>query len=489
MAWPGPRSPFRTVRRRRWISTATVALVGAVPAVGCAGYRPAPIEPGATLATVESRSLEAPALGGFLRARHVVSDWPPSSWGLDLLTLAAFYYSPALDVARARWAVSRAGVITAGGRANPTLSGGLGYNASTPSDQVTPWIPEAALELPVDLAGKRGIRISRARELSEAARFGVLTAAWEVRSRVRKAFLELSLARESDSLLTLQQRLQAESVTILEAQQRLGEISPNEVTQSRLALARSRLAAADVSERRIRARSALAEAIGVDPSALDSVRLSPLELMSVPPELPTREIRRRALVNRSDVRAALAEYEASQQALRLEIRKQYPDLSLGPGYQLDQTDSKWTLRLSLPIPLGNRNRGPIAEATARREEAAARFLSLQSKVLAELEGAVASTRLVIGQTAAADTLLEGLRRQERSAEGAYRAGQISRLELLGVQTELVNSALVRLDGLRRAEEAIGALEDAMQSPLEVQDWTLSSPGRGERSGPTKGAWP
>jgi len=374
--------------------------------------------------------------------------------------------------------VAEGGVVTAGGRANPTLTAGIGYNSTTPTELVTPWIPEVLLDLPIDLAGKRGIRINQARQLSEAARLNILTTAWQVRGRVRRAFLDLYAATESDSLLRSQQELQAETVRILEAERGVGEVSAYEVTQGRLALATSRLAALDATQRRAQAQSALADAIGVAPAALDSVGFSFRDLDRPAVALPTREIRRRALVNRSDIRAALAEYEASQEALKLEIRKQYPDLTLGPAYQLDQTDSKWSLSLSLPLMIFNRNQGPIAEARARREEAAARFLALQSRVLAELDGTTASARQVVAQAGTADTLLDGLQRQAIISEAAWRAGEISRLQLLGVRIELAQTALARLDAVTRAQAAVGALEDAMQSPLDMAQWALPAPDRG-----------
>ena len=62
------------------------------------------------------------------------------------------------------------------------------------------------------------------------------------------------------------------------------------------------------------------------------------------------------------MRGALADYAASQSALQLEIAKQYPDLHLGPGYELDQTDNKWSLGISLDLPILNHNQGPVAEA-------------------------------------------------------------------------------------------------------------------------------
>ena len=47
-----------------------------------------------------------------------------------MLTLAAFYYHPDMEVARAEWDVARAAIQTAGGRPNPTLNVTPGLNFS-----------------------------------------------------------------------------------------------------------------------------------------------------------------------------------------------------------------------------------------------------------------------------------------------------------------------------------------------------------------------
>jgi len=356
----------------------------------CVGYDPRPITPAGALDDFVGRRLDGSELTEFLRASQGIADWPPSVWDLHALTLAAFYYSPLLDVARAQWGVARGGVITAGGRPNPAFKGAVGFNSTTSRDVITPWIPDVALDIPIEVAGKRGIRIARARHLSEAARLNILSEAWRVRRRVRQAALALYAAHQTDSLLTAERAIQTEIVDILERQRAVGEVSAYETTQARVALSASRIAAAAAAQARSRARSGLADAIGVPPVALDEATLSLRDLGRVVLDLPSREIRRQALVNRSDILGGLLEYEASQSALQLEVRKQYPDFSLGPGYQLDQGEAKWTLGLGLILPLFNRNRGPIAEAQARREEAGARFLALQSKVLGELESAASS---------------------------------------------------------------------------------------------------
>ncbi len=476
--WGSVRHPPRAGGHRavpaailRSLLTATVLLTG------CVRYHAAPIRPSQTLEEFQRRRLDAPTLGAFLTSRDSSLAWPPAAWGLSTLTLAAFYYSPRLDEARAQWGVAQGGVVTAGARPNPSLTGALGYNSTTPTGEVSPWIPEGVLDLPIEVAGKRGIRIREASQLSEAARLNVLTVAWQVRSQVRQAFLEFYAARQSDSLLTRQEEIQSATVSILENQLAVGEVSPFELTQARIALANSRLARLGAAQLRAEARSALADAIGVPPSALDSVPFSFREMGQVSEALPASEIRRRALLSRSDVLGALAEYEASQAALQLEVRRQYPDISLGPGYQLDQTDDKWTLGLTLTLPILNRNQGPIAEAAARREEVAARFLNVQSRALGEIEAALASARAATDQVGAADSLLLDLSRRGQTAETAYQVGEISRLELLGLQAEMVTTQLSRLEALVGAQRAIGRLEDAMQSPLNVEAFVLQGPSR------------
>src|ERR1019366_6604157 len=88
---------------------------------GCIRFQPQPLSPAETSAGLESRSLDNPGLKVFLEKNlnRELSTWPAAKWGFEMLTLAAFYYNPSLDVARAVWAEARAGIVTAGGRPHP----------------------------------------------------------------------------------------------------------------------------------------------------------------------------------------------------------------------------------------------------------------------------------------------------------------------------------------------------------------------------------
>lgn len=439
-------------------------------AASCVRYHPKPVTAAGTAADFEARSLLAPDLRDFLLANKEVGDWPPAVWDLKSLALVAFYYSPDMDVARAQWGVARAGRVTAGERMNPVLNPLLGYNATSPVSEVTPWIPEVALEITIETAGKRGLRIASARQLSESARWSILSVAWDVRSRLRGAVLDLYAAEKTASLLAEQHELQTEIVRLLEVQKQAGEVSAYETTQARVALDNSRLASIEAARSAEDARARLAASLGVPRKALEGISISYDCFRRPSPDFPSGEVRLHALENRTDILSALSEYESTQSALRLEIAKQYPDIRLGPNYQLDQTDSKWTIGLSLDLPILSRNKGPIAEAEARRAESAARFLALQAQVIGELDAAVEDCRSALFKAAAADDLLGHLTAQEAAARPRRELGEISKLEYLTVRLELSAGAMARLDALVQAQQAVGRLENAAQSPLDVKDW-------------------
>jgi len=446
----------------------------------CESFQPQPIVPEQNAARLQTRSLEDASLRTFVES-HLSSsagNAALSAWNVDALTLAAFYFHPELDVARAHWAVAEAGRVTAGARPGMAANVTPGYNAtnSTP----TPRLVSVTVDLTLETAGKRGYRIAQADELAEVARLNVASVAWQVHSRVRSRLLDLYAALESDRLLREQQGIQAQNLRIVEAQFSAGAISAFERTQARLDAASARLALSDAERREGEARAQLAGAIGVPASALDNENISFADFESLPSEPDPAQSRQQALMNRPDILGSLAEYAASQSALQLEIARQYPDINLGPGYEYDQGDNKWSIGLSVSFP-ADLNRGPIAEARARREEAAARFNALQASVLEEIDVAAAAYRAATRKQADSNAMLEDLARQEGVAQGMLKAGEISGSDLAALRLQLSASALVRLDALIQAQTAIGQLRDAVQSPRGLPDAIWEQPPRAAES--------
>jgi outer membrane protein TolC len=441
-------------------------------AAGCTRFQSKPISPERTAEALDKRSLDSSELQQFLRNNLPggVTEWPRHSWDLDALTFAGFYYHPSLAVARAQWAVAQGGETTAGQRPNPVLTVSPQYNTTTA--MASPWLLVASLDVPIETAGKRAKRQAQASRLSEAARLNIAAVAWQVRSAIRTALLDLKAAELRETALRQQQSLQEDLVKRQRQQIEAGAISRAEALPIQLAAQKSQLDLADARRQRADARGRLAEAIGVPVRALEHVRLE-LDINSTAGvrDMTTAEIRRAALKSRADILGALADYSASQAALQLEIAKQYPDIHLQPGYEFDQGDNKWGIGFSVELPVLSRNQGPIAEAKAKREELAARFIALQAKVLADIDRAIAGFKIGKQNLSISRSLSETQAKRLQSINDQVRAGAADASELLNGQVEAAGTALVQLDNQIKLQQAIGALEDAVQRPL---NWPVAA---------------
>jgi outer membrane protein TolC len=437
--------------------------------VGCAPVRrywPQPLSPAETASNLEARSLIDAGLRWFIEQNvgQKLRAWPPNAWDLRLLTLAAFYFSPTLDAARARAVASEAAIVTAGARPNPTIA-------------LTPGVPSPYLltfdfQVPIETAGKRGYRLEEARNLSEAAKLDLAETAWKVRSGVRAALLDHFTAVRDLALLRLEEETRTQQVRLLGQRLQVGDVARPELAASRLALLTTQVATRAAEGRVAATRAALAAAIGIPVSGMENAQLSwsDFEQPPAPQTLSPKLIQREAVLNRLDVRRTLAEYAAAEAALQLEIAKQYPDFQIGPGYQLEERNSFFTVGLAVTLPIRNRNQGPIAEAEARRKEVAARFLSTQAQVIAQSEAALARYGAALRELSEARESLTRLQdEREQMTTRAVQIGESDRLTLNAVTLERSAVAQAWFGTLVRAQQALGELEDAVERPLEPGD--------------------
>jgi outer membrane protein TolC len=126
------------------------------------------------------------------------------------------------------------------------------------------------------------------------------------------------------------------------------------------------------------------------------------------------------------------------------------------------------------MPLLNQNEGPIAEARAKRAEAAAHFLTVQTTAITQIDGALAGYRSALQQTATADALQDNLQKRWDSIRAQAAVGETGPLALASAETEFHTGVQNRLNALIKAQQALGQLEDAVQSPLTLPPETLDS---------------
>ena len=460
-------------------------LVCASQLSACVPFQPKPLSAAGSIASFESRSLETPGLRSFLQANEVAAPAPDTAWSLEALTLTSVYYQPALAEARERLLAAQAARITAAERPNPSLSVAPGYDAGVPG-AVHPWIVPLSFDWPVETADKRGYRRAEAQHLAAAARWDLVDMVWRTRSRLRAALLGLYAAQRAESLLTREESTRRQVVRLLEGQFTAGNVSSYEVAQARIELDQTTLARQTAAGRLRQARIALAGALGVPLRALDGARFSFADLRHVPLDLTRPQVRQQALLDRADVRSALEHYAASQSALRLQIARQWPDIDLGPGFEWNPQlagDREWELGLSLPLPVRNRNQGPIAEAKAQRALAAAHFLTVQTAAVTEIDDSLAAYDSAREQLMTADSLLRTLEYELGSVNAQVAAGELQALDLANARLAYEAGQRNWLDALVHAQQALGQLEDAMQSPLTLAPATVRTAQRAINTAP------
>ena len=162
---------------------------------------------------------------------------------------------------------------------------------------------------------------------------------------------------------------------------------------------------------------------------------------------------------------ALARYEAAQAALQLEVARQYPDLHLGPGYAWNEGENMWSLGLTLELPILNQNQGPIAEAAARRSEAAAKLIALQAKVIHEVDSGVSALNAAKASSVAAQALLVAQRQSVNAMESQHKAGAVGALGVIAARIDLINGENLVFAANVKQQRALRVLEDALQRPL------------------------
>jgi outer membrane protein TolC len=205
--------------------------------------------------------------------------------------------------------------------------------------------------------------------------------------------------------------------------------------------------------------------------ALDGAAFRSSMLDSPPSQqsLSGKEVQRLAILNRIDLRRELAQYAAADEALKLEIAKQYPDINIAGGYSWEGGENIFELGPTAVLQVFNQNRGPIAEAEARRKMLAAEFLALQAGIIEQSNATLVRYRGALIELDAARSGADFQARRLGQARRALAEGEIDTVVLTQTQLQDLAAKQSVIESLSNTQTALGALEDSMQRPLDSGD--------------------
>lgn len=397
------------------------ASLAVVLFAGCAHVKPQAFPKARNVPHFNARTLNDPGLRQFVEQSldRPLETWPLESWDFPTLTLAALYFHPGLEAPQAQ---------------------------------------------------RRAHHDSKVPQPTDSARLHATSLAWQVQRNLRTNLLAYVAAERRQELLRQLESTQMELAQVVEKRMADGALPPVELSLLRIQLAETRLELIQALQGKMNFRERVADSLGLPVKALLEVEVTYDLSRAGRYGLDPRTLRRQALRNRSDVLLAVADYGVAEAALRREILKRHPNARLNPGCAWDVDQNRWAINLKFD-QLTNCNEGQIATMEARRIEAAAFLLKLQTEIIDELERQAAIYRARLVDASDIGRLTAAIRRQHDAVEARFKAGDALRLELIMARLQCLPAQLAQLDAQERLQEALGALEDAAQLPA---DWTDSS---------------
>ena len=447
----------------------------------CRHYDRRPLELERHLAAWSTRSIDTEPVQAYMR--RLASDDDLTSIEFDEsdgLTIQeaeaiALHFNPGLRLARARAEVPLAGARESGWWPDPDLSVSVlrfadrgrqsgvrldgpsitGINAggleSSPigirqvnSDYVDdPWIVGASLSVTIPLSGRVAVEKDLAWSTYTTEWRRIVIAEWGILRSLRAKWLAWSATCERVALA--EQYIQQLDQVSESARQlaTAGELKPARARLFEIEVARQRADLGMLEAEATEQRLVLLSVMGLAPHAL--VELVPSVFVQDVPE--SEDERRDGLIHHHPrVQAARAAYETAEQQLRLEIRKQYPDLSVGPKYSFEEGLSRIGMSLGAPIPLWNRNRQAVAEAEANREAARVEAETTVELAMSELAIAEASRQAARKRVAMlAESVAPLVDRQIEETRKLLEVGEVDVLVLRDALTSSLETKLQILD--------------------------------------------
>ncbi|GFO56361.1 RND transporter [Geomonas sp. Red276] len=388
----------------------------------------------------------------------------------------ALAHNGELKAQREERGVREAGETRASLYPNPVLETGLDNGWLTGSPDESTFTIALSQEFPT--MGKREKRRAVARRELETFDRRLDDSGRLLGEEVKVTFYDLVLARRRVELASRSLSLARQLLAVAKERLDAGDIPELDLNLARVEVARSEERKNEAERELVPAANRLRQQTGLEPAGQlepddDLERTLPL-----PDPLRLKEL---ALERRPDLKALASEKGRGEAEIELAQAGRVPDLTAGIGYQRQnssfeiggvtgkQHDNLVTLKLSVPLPLFDRNQGALREAQARTGSAEARYRYLKSGIEREVETAYA--RLAAAGKSVAlyrNGILPQLEENLKLVQEAYRLGEAGILAVIEEQRKFYEVHDGYLAALYGQRIALARLEAAVGEELEQE---------------------
>lgn len=468
----------------RCIYTFAPVIMGLLLASGCQHIAPAPLDLATSHESIAARNLDVEQVRDYASMLLTDSGGQGAAFNTgDGLTMheaqaVALWYNLDLRIARLQADQAQAVAKASGRWSDPELGVEMGEKRVDAEEAgflhdagsaTRSWINAGSLSVTIPLSGRLGAQKRFHGAENNAAQLRAAEAEWQTLSQVREAWARWTFARENARLLEEHLSLLSGFSDTAGSLAQAGELpSPSarlfRIEQLRLSAEGDRAKSAEGE-----ARLGLIQLLGLMPG-------TPVELVPSLESLGTATSPPPPLEQHPTLRRMQAEYEVAEKRLQVELRKQYPDVTLSPTYTDEQDETSVVLGLGLPLPLWNANRQGIAEAAAEREVTRARVEAEYQRLsieVAQADKALQATRAQLSQLM--DNVIPAVDEQINETLALLRVGEIDVVVLyetlgqaLATKQEVLHAALAEAIAASRVAAATASDAAAMDTKVEIK---------------------
>ncbi len=389
---------------------------------------------------------------------------------LQSLIREALEKRPEFHQAQATLRAENERVPQAGALPDPTLTLGIqndGFQGLQVGKMETSYY-QAMVTQPFFWPGKRDLRTDVASRQVKLAEAQLARIALTVEADIRRAYVDLLLARDQLSLLSKQEALWEQSEGLAKARYQVGAGPQSDLLRSQLErtrLRQQRLGLEAAERTRVQALNRLRG------HALEDQIETALHLADLgEPRLPALEDALADAEARSpELSQARLSVEQAEKRVELANRERYPDMALSAGVMpRGSLDPMWTLSFSVGLPVwsGRKQGRAVAESEARRDaegqgaETIRQILRLRTEErLALLDATLKTNQLYSGG------LLVQSEGTTESTMGQYRVGRVTFASVLEVLNGYVADRASFLESMAQAQRiAIAQWELSLDPP-------------------------
>lgn len=367
-----------------------------------------------------------------------------------------------------------AGKTRAGLLPNPTLDleGGTGaLTGSSAENNLAIGVSQEFL-----LAGKRDKRLSVAERELEAYRWQLADRERTLREEVKAVFYDVMLAEQRLKLTDRSIDLNRQLLEVTKDRLAAGDIPELEMNLAKVELTRSEGARIEVERALLQTRSRLFAFMGLPAGEAPAIAGTLDNGFSLNKNLA--DLKQLALGKRPDLKALEAEKSRGDADVALAQAEAIPNLTAGLAFRREataievssvehkDTDYLIGVKLSMPIPLFDKNQAGVQEARAKRSSSESRLTAATRIVERDVETAyISALNAEKVLSLYKSNIIPQLEENLKLTQEAYRLGEVGILSVIQEQKKFFEVSDGYLTALHDRQLALVKLESAVATDI------------------------